>query len=451
MDLRELKTVIYEKGVVGAGGAGFPTHMKLNNNIEVVILNSCECEPLLKVDKNLISTYAGNILKALSLVVETVGAKKGIVALKNTYKTAIKAVEAEIEAFPELHIKKMEDVYPAGDEVVLVYETTGKIIPEGGLPIDVNAVVINTETMLNIYNAVFLNTPVTDTYVTVTGEVKTPSTLKVPIGCQVSSLLELAGGVNTENYEIIIGGPMTGKLINELYTVTKTTKAIIVLPKDHPVVLKKQINAATNMKRAMSVCSQCQMCTDLCPRALLGHSIQPHKIMNALANGISSDLQTYMSSLICSECGLCEAYSCHQGLSPSKLIGELKGKLRENGIKNTFENKSYSINKMREMRKVPKERLIARLSLTAYNVEGALDERELDIQRVKISLRQHIGAEAVPVVKVGDKVMKGQLIGDIEEGKLGAKIHASIDGTIISLGDNSITIVARGDISWIRR
>jgi Na+-translocating ferredoxin:NAD+ oxidoreductase RnfC subunit len=446
MDLKELKALIYEKGIVGAGGAGFPTHMKLSDNTEVVILNSCECEPLLKVDKNLVSKYAENILRALSLLVEAVGAKEGIVALKNTYKTAIKAVEVEIDSFPKLRIKKMEDVYPAGDEVVLVYETTGRIIPEGGLPKDVNAVVINTETMLNIYNAVFLTVPVTHTYVTVTGEVNTPATLKVPIGCSVGRLLELAGGVSTENYEIIMGGPMTGKLIEEQATVTKTTKAVIVLPKGHPVILKKKMNTAVNMKRAMSVCSQCQMCTDLCPRALIGHSIKPHKIMNALANKMTSDLQTYMSSLVCSECGLCEAYSCHQGLSPRKLIGELKGKLRENGIKNTFRNKPYSVNQMREMRKVPKDRLIARLSLTAYNVEGFLDERELDVQKVKISLRQHIGIEAVPVVKVGDKVMRGQLIADIEEGKLGARIHASIDGIVSSLADNSITIAARGDI-----
>lgn len=446
MDLKELKALIYEKGIVGAGGAGFPTHMKLSDNIEVVIVNSCECEPLLKVDKNLASRYAENILKALSLVVETVGAREGIMALKNTYKTAIKAIEAEIEPFPNLHIKKMEDVYPAGDEVVLVYETTGRIIPEGGLPKDVNAVVINTETMLNIYNAVFLDAPVTHTYVTVTGEVNTPSTLRVPIGCSVGRLLELAGGVSTESYEIIMGGPMTGKLIDEQAAVTKTTKAVIVLPKEHPVILKKKMSTAVNMKRAMSVCSQCQMCTDLCPRALIGHSIKPHKIMNALANGISSDLQTYLSSLVCSECGLCEAYSCHQSLSPRKLIGELKGKLRENGIKNIVINKPYSVNKMREMRKVPKDRLIARLSLTAYNVEGYLDERELDVQKVKVSLKQHIGVEAVPVVKVGDKVVRGQLIADIEEGQLGAKIHASIDGTVSSLGDNSITIAARGDI-----
>lgn len=445
MDLNSLKSLIFENGIVGAGGAGFPTHMKLKDKTEIVLLNSCECEPLLKVDKQLLYKYTESILKSMALVVEAVGARKGIIALKNTYKEAIAALAAVIEKYPALSIKIVEDVYPAGDEVVLVYETTGRIVPEGGIPIDVNVVVMNTETALNIYNAVFLNTPVTDTFVTVTGAVNRPLTLKVPIGTTVNRLINLAGGASIEAYKIIMGGPMTGEVVDEQAVVTKTTKAIIVLPEEHPVIMKKLAKTSVKMKAAMSVCSQCQMCTELCPRFLVGHSIKPHKVMNAIANGLSSDLVAFTTSMLCSECGLCEMYSCYQGLSPRSLIGEIKGKLRQKGVRNPHNNKPEGANSMREDRKVPKERLIARLSLSKYNEEAPLDIKDMNIFKVRIPLNQHIGAAAVTVVKLGDKVVKGQLIADIEEGKLGAKIHASISGEISEVNGDSITVVAKGD------
>ena len=445
MDLNTLKSIIFDNGVVGAGGAGFPTHMKLSDKTEIVILNSCECEPLLKVDKQLLFKYTESILKSMALVVDTIGAKQGIIALKNTYKEAISALTAIIEQYPTLIIKTVEDVYPAGDEVILVYETTGRIVPEGGIPIDVNVVVMNTETALNIYNAAFLNTPVTDTFVTVTGAVNKPLTFKVPIGTSVDKLIGFAGGASSEAYKIIMGGPMTGRIVERQAVVTKTTKAIVVLPEEHPVVLKKEAKTSTRMKAAMSVCSQCQVCTDLCPRFLVGHAIKPHKVMNAIANGLSSDLVAFTTTMLCSECGLCEMYSCYQGLSPKSLIGEIKSKLRENGLKNPHNNRPEGANAMREDRKVPKERLIARLGLSSYNVEAPININNIEGYKVTIPLNQHIGAPAVPVVKLGDRVTKGQLIADVEEGKFGARIHASISGEISTIENNTISIVAKGD------
>jgi Na+-translocating ferredoxin:NAD+ oxidoreductase RnfC subunit len=445
MDLNTLSGLIFENGIVGAGGAGFPTHMKLSDKTEVVILNSCECEPLLKVDKQLLSIYTEHILKAMTLIVDTVGAKDGIVALKNTYKEAIAALEAIIERFPKLSIKIMEDVYPAGDEVVLVYEITGKIVPEGGIPIDVNAVVLNTETALNIYNAIFLNKPVTDTFVTITGAVNKPLTVKVPLGTSVAKLLSYAGGPAIEKHKIIMGGPMTGRIVEKDMVVGKTTKAIIVLPEEHYLILKKQANTAISMKRAMAVCSQCQACTDLCPRSLLGHSIKPHRVMNALANKLNTDIDAFTSAMICSECGLCEMYSCYQGLSPRTLIGELKSMLRKSGVKNPHRKHPDCAHIMREDRKVPKERLIARLGLSEYNVDAPMDVKDFEVYKVEISLSQHIGVPAVPVVKAGDKVVKGQLIADVEAGKLGAKIHASISGEVSAVNGNSIVIGLKED------
>lgn len=441
MDIDELKKEIFKDGIVGAGGAGFPTHAKLNELAEVIILNCAECEPLLRVDRQLLIKHTEEVLKGVNTIVETLNAEKGIIAIKKAYKSTISAVQAVIEKYNKLEIKILKDVYPAGDEVVLVYETTGKVVPEGNIPISQGAVVINVETALNIYNSVFLNTPVTYKYVTVTGEVNNPVTVKVPIGISMEKLIRMAGDAKLEEYEILEGGPMTGRVVDKDKPVTKTTKAVIVLPKDHIVIMSKFSKTSLNLKRAMSVCSQCQMCTDLCPRNLLGHSIKPHKVVNALANGSIKDVDSFIMSMACVECGLCEMYACHQGLSPRKLIGELKVKLRQKGVRPISKTTS-KVNNMREGRLVPMERLIARLDLKKYDVEAPLKEDLAyeNLVTIKLLLRQHIGAQALPVVKVGDKVKKGQIIAEIAAGNLGANIHASIDGLIKEINESYVVI-----------
>lgn len=447
MEIEELKAKLRACGVVGAGGAGFPTYAKLNSAAEVVILNSAECEPLLRVDRQLSKYYTEEILKALELIVKTLKAEKGIFAIKSEYKEAIASLKAVIYKYTNIEIKILENVYPAGDEVVLVYEATGKIVPEGSIPIEVGAVVVNTETVLNVYNSVFLDKPLTDKYVTITGEVNNPTTIKVPIGTSIKECIEIVGGAKIENFKIILGGPMTGRIGLLEDVITKTSKAIIVLPEEHSIILKRQTKSSIRINRAMSVCSQCRMCTDLCPRYLLGHNIQPHRIMNALANGVTSDIGAYTSAYLCCGCGICENYACYQGLAPSSIIGELKGRLKEKGVKNTPSKVASKVDIMREGRKVPMERLIARLGLTKYNIKAPLVDELYKAYKVVIKLNQHIGAATIAKVKVGDLVDVGELIGEIEEGKLGTNIHASISGVITKVDNKAITIEARGDIN----
>ena len=447
MEIEELKAKLRTYGVVGAGGAGFPTYAKLNSLAEVVILNSAECEPLLRVDRQLSKDYAEQILTALELIVKTLKAKKGIYAIKSEYTGAIASLKAVIYKYENIEIKILDNVYPAGDEVVLVYEAIGKIVPEGSLPIAVGAVVLNTETVLNVYNCVFLDKPLTEKYVTITGEVNNPTTIKVPIGTSVRECIEIAGGPKIEKFRIILGGPMTGRLGELDDVITKTSKAIILLPEEHSIILKRLTRSSIKINRAMSVCSQCRMCTDLCPRYLLGHSIQPHRIMNAIANGITSDIEAFKSAQLCCGCGICENYSCYQGLAPSSIIGELKMRLKQKGVKLTPPTKESTVSMMRNGRKVPMKRLIARLGLTKYNINAPLVDELRNVFNVVIKLSQHIGAPAAPKVKVGDLVKVGEIIGEIGEGKLGANIHSSINGTITNVNNGAITIKARGDMN----
>ena len=180
-----LTTLVERSGIVGAGGAGFPTHVKLNAKADTVIINGAECEPLLRVDQQLMAQQAGRLLQALDLIVAQVGAEQGVVALKEHYHGAVEALKRELPNHPKLRIHPMGAFYPAGDEQVIVYEVTGRIVPEGGIPLNVGTIVTNVETALNVLEATE-GRPVTEKYVTLTGAVHTPKTVKVPLGITVA-------------------------------------------------------------------------------------------------------------------------------------------------------------------------------------------------------------------------------------------------------------------------
>ena len=333
VSMLDLKNALFEGGVVGAGGAGFPTHAKLSDQADTVILNCAECEPLIKVDRQLMVDYINEILSGMQMMVEAMGAKEGIIAVKKSYTASIEAVKSNIGNYKNLRLHILPDIYPAGDEVVLIYETTGRIVPQGKIPILVGCVVCNVETVLNIYQKVTSDTNVVNKFVTVAGLVKKPVTVKVPVGVTVKELIDMAGGVSTEEYVPLMGGPMTGRICGLNDVVTKTTKALLLLPPNCLPIRKRQSSPKMDIRNAMSVCSQCSMCTSLCPRNLLGQSIAPNVFMRAIANGLTYDVEPFLNSFFCCSCGLCEMYSCHQGLSPRRLLDQYKGALRAKGVR----------------------------------------------------------------------------------------------------------------------
>lgn len=167
LSLEELGVLLRESGVVGAGGAGFPTYAKLDKRADTIIMNCAECEPLLKLHRQLLERRAGEIVETFHRIAMAVGAKEAIIGIKKAYKETIAALRESIGEYPEIRLGLLEEVYPAGDEVVLIYEVTGKIVPPGGLPIGIGVAVFNVETVYNIYRAVVLGEPVQDKLVTV--------------------------------------------------------------------------------------------------------------------------------------------------------------------------------------------------------------------------------------------------------------------------------------------
>ncbi len=441
MQMTELKELMKECGIVGAGGAGFPSYAKLSENADTVILNCAECEPLFRLHRQLLSTFAKEVLTAFDAVRKAVGAKTAIVAVKEAYTEAVEEVNEQLENFKHMKVSLLPEVYPAGDEIILIYEATGKVVKPGQLPISEDIIVFNVETMLNTYYAITEKRPVCYKYVTVAGEVKSPGTFKVPLGTPLSRVVELAGGTSIDDVEFISGGAMTGRIAKRKEVVTKTTNAVLVLPKNHPVILKKKTSAKVNIYRAMSACCQCRMCTDLCSRNLLGHPIEPHAFMRAATKGMTSDVPALLNATYCSQCRICEMYACHQGLSPAMLIGTFRDEICARGIK-LPEPKFTGVDEHREFRYVPMERLITRLGITQYNAEAPFVDIPEDFGKkcktLRIELRQHIGQPAKPVVKVGDEVKMFQKLATCEG--LGAEIHSPYDGNIKEITDNHIIL-----------
>ncbi|MGM0366990.1 MAG: 4Fe-4S dicluster domain-containing protein [Actinomycetota bacterium] len=434
--------IIRDAGIVGAGGAGFPTHVKLDAQVDNLIVNAAECEPLINVDKQLLERYFSDVYRGLKVAASLTGAKKVTIALKGKYKKAIQSVKDLKKEGLDFEIFELDNFYPAGDEQVLVDEIVGRIVPEGGIPLMVGCVVINVETLLNIAKAMD-GTSVTGKYLTVGGAVAKPSTFMVPVGTPVKQLLDYVGGITENDYAVFDGGPMMGKLIDEeSYAVKKVTKSILVLPEGNIVTVQRKRDSGGQIKRAQSICLSCRMCTDLCPRYLLGHDLFPDEMMKKLYkdNMDEEDIKNFDFAYLCCDCGLCELYSCVVDLSPRALFNYLKDELAKRGIKNPHNRKDVQSNEFKEFRKVPVDRLKNRLEIDKYDVETPLTEFGEEVSEVKLYLSQHVGAPSKPVVNAGDKLEAGSLVADIPEESLGAKIHSSISGKVKEITSEYILV-----------
>lgn len=427
---------IKDCGVVGAGGAGFPTHVKLNAKADTFIVNGIECEPLLETDKFLMRSDAKALVLGTHQMGDLLKAKRKVIAVKSKNKKEIKALkDAVAETGLEVEIFTVGNYYPAGDEQMLLKEVLGVTLVPGSIPLSQGAVVSNVATVLDVFS----KAAVTHRLVTVTGAVKRPLLLKVPIGTSISACIEKAGGATLKPYGVILGGPMMGKHIQMHETmdavVTKTLGGIIVLPEDHLLFEKKKLSMDTIIRRATSACIQCRMCTDLCPRYLNGHPLYPHKVMRGIANS-EKQFVVYESAQLCCECGVCELYACPMGLSPKTVNQFVKTEMAKAGYKKTYDNEAdYQAHEMRPYRLLPTDRLIKRLALTPFVSHQEMPLLSFEPGEVTIPLKQHIGMPAVPIVFDGEWVEKGQRIASAVEGALGAHVHSSIAGKVRLIKD----------------
>ena len=444
----QLTDAIKAAGVVGAGGAGFPTHVKLDTSAQYFIINAAECEPLIETDKYLCRTFSRRLVKTAEIIAGHLKAVRIVIAIKGKYAAEISALNKAIEELESsVEIFPMDTFYPAGDEQTIVQQVCGVTVPERGIPIDVGVVVNNVGTILTIADALE-GVPVTEKYLSVVGEVQDNVMVKAPLGAPINECIK-AAQPRLGEYAVILGGPMMGKVltgqhINSSY-VTKTTGNIIVLPTDHHLIRLQEVSMSRIRLRAKSACIQCRMCTDLCPRYIIGHQIRPHLVMrNLWREPIMNDndelKKSFGDAANCCDCGACELFSCPMGLSPRRVNGYIKEQLKNRSI-NVEKNQTPAARENVDIHRIPTSRLVSRLGLGQYYARPLrAGYIEITPESVHIPMVQHIGKPARPVGDVGDEIKKGEIIGRAAENGLSVNMHASITGLITSSSDEFVEI-----------
>lgn len=430
---------IASAGVVGAGGAGFPTHIKANSHVEFIIANGAECEPLLHKDYEIMLNHPEEIVAGMKMMYESVGARKGYFGIKDKNHKAIEEISKHTSG-TNIEMCVLGDFYPSGDEYELVYEATKRLIPPHGIPLDVGCVVNNVETYYNIFQA-SKGFPVTEKFVCVTGAVKNPASFFVPIGTSFAELIKFAGGASVPDFGIFISGLLMGKLTfdpNEV--VTKTCAGIIVLPTDHYMISRMNRPPQSMNRIGKSACDQCSYCTEFCPRYLLGYDVQPHKVMRSLVFTSSGQELWNQYADLCCACGLCSLYACPEDLYPREACIQSKNELRKNNIPKYQQRKVLKVHPVKEGRRVPLKQLMKRLNVTQYERPAPYKMGFEEPDSVKIFLKQHTGIAALSLVEIGTKLNKGDLIGRIPENALGANLHSPITGQVTHVSKDFIRI-----------
>ncbi|MBI3208942.1 MAG: SLBB domain-containing protein, partial [Candidatus Solibacter usitatus] len=346
-----LPETLKEMGVVGAGGGGFPTHVKAAASAEYILANGAECEPLLHKDFEIMCHHAPEICSGMDLMRGMVGAKHAKFGIKEKNAEAVATIGPEA-ANRGIDLVQLGDFYPSGDEYELVYLATGRLIPAGGIPLQVGCVVNNVETFYNVQEAE-KGRPVTRKFVSVTGAVKKPQSFWTPVGTTFRELLAHAGGPTTPEIGLFVSGIMMGTLSFDLDdVVTKTLTGLIVLPKDHYLITRKDQPVESMNRIGKSACDQCSYCTEFCPRYLLGYDVQPHKVMRTLGFTLTGKENWSQWGELCCACGLCTLYACPEDLFPKEACDQAKTTLRKAGMK-YVQPHAVQVHPMKEYRRVP--------------------------------------------------------------------------------------------------
>lgn len=289
----ELQRVIHNRGVVGLGGAGFPTHVKLGegfeNAVELLIINGVECEPYITCDDRLIQEKAAYIIAGARMIGHAVRARQCVIAIEDDMPEARQALAAALDG-DDIELITVPTRYPAGGEKQLIRTLTGRDVPIGGLPIDIGIVIQNVATAAAVYRAVTRGEPLISRYVTITGAIENPRNLQVLLGTPVRDCVEKCGHRSFSESRIVLGGPMMGMQVNHPnIPIVKTTNCVLIqqresLPPELP-------------------CIRCGRCQEVCPASLLPQQLYHAALMDDFE--LASDRHLFE----CIECGLC-AYVC---------------------------------------------------------------------------------------------------------------------------------------------
>lgn len=438
----KLVELMKQASVVGAGGAGFPSYAKIADGADTLVVNAAECEPLTYTDLTLMRHHMPEIIRGVEIVLSETGMERGIVGMKTHTGKELGYTDGQVLG-KNVTVCLLPDVYPMGDEISLIYETTGRLVQPGALPITQHVIVYNAETVYNIYRAVTEGAPVTEKWLSIGGDLKQGYIVRVPIGMRISELFEKLGITIPEGHVLIDGGPSMGKIIPLSGSVIrKTTKGLLILPDTIPAVVNQNRSPDEQRKIASSVCCQCSRCTELCPRHMLGYPIEPHRMVRSSVSIAKDDPILIQTAQVCCSCGICSVAACCQGISPRAVINEYKGILAKNRVRFNANGKIYHPHPDRENRMMSSERWKELLGVKRFDKEGKFLPDLMKAGEVVIPMSMHIGAPSVPAVSVGDHVTAGQMIAGAAEGALSVPQYASVTGKVSFADAKQIIIQA---------
>ena len=295
----EILNRIKEGGVVGMGGAGFPTHVKLApkdpSKIEYILVNGAECEPYITSDYRRMIEEPEKVVKGLQVILTLFDSAKGYICIEDNKPDCIAKMKELVKDIDRIEVKEVMTKYPQGGERTLIYAATGREINSSMLPADVGCVVDNVETVISVYKAVILGRPVNSRVVTMSGDgIKEPKNLLVLSGTDMSELVDAAGGLKAKIAKAISGGPMMGFALYDLHVpCTKTTSAFLFLEHD----------AVSEAQEIQTACINCGRCVSVCP----GH-VLPARLAKLAERGDMAGFEA-MDGMECCECGCC-SYIC---------------------------------------------------------------------------------------------------------------------------------------------
>lgn len=294
----EIVRIVADAGIVGMGGASFPTHVKISipkgKSAGVLVVNGAECEPFLTCDDTLMRGYSPAVVAGVRLLARAIGAGEAVIGIEANKPEAIRAMSDAARAYTDVRVERLRTAYPQGSEKQLVEALTGRIVPAGGLPLDAGVVVDNVATAFAVYRAARFGEGLTTRIVTVTGPALTnPGNFLAAIGTPLSELIKAAGGLPEDTGKVIAGGPMMGRAMSNIYApLTKGQGGILVLPE------------ARAHRTPASPCLRCASCVSVCPMGL-----EPYLLMAYNEAGEHTADARDHGVLNCLECGSC-SYVC---------------------------------------------------------------------------------------------------------------------------------------------
>lgn len=316
LSAEEIIGIIKDAGIVGLGGAGFPTGVKLSpknpKDIDTLIINGAECEPYLTSDYRLMLEKSDEIVKGANAILKLFPSAKAVIAIENNKPDAVKLLEEKTAGIDKITVESLRTKYPQGGERQLIYAITGRKINSNMLPADIGCIVVNASSCYAVYEAVYKNMPLIHKIMTVTGEgVNAPCNLDVPIGMSHADLLEAAGGAKEDVVKFISGGPMMGMAMGSLdVPVVKTSSSILAFTQDDVAALPQ------------SACIHCGKCLSVCPQLLV-----PQMMAKAVKSENFAQFDK-LGGMECIGCGCC-SYICPAKIPLTQLFRLGKVKVRE--------------------------------------------------------------------------------------------------------------------------